>query len=65
MMTVADKLALSVPEAAQLVGLSERAVRRLVDGGILARVPDTDRVLIARAELDRWVTSTMAKAAAL
>lgn len=54
-----DRLAVSVPEAGELVGLSSPAVRRLVDQGVLARVPHTDRVLIARAELDRWVTSTM------
>lgn len=62
-MTVTDKLALSVPEAAELVSLSDSAVRRLIAEGTLARVPDTDRVLVARAELERWVNSTMGGAA--
>jgi excisionase family DNA binding protein len=53
------RLAYGVSEAAELVGLSENTIRRLVDAGILASVPDTGRVLIAHAELERWVTSTM------
>ena len=58
-MTVAEKLALNAAEAAELVGVSEKTIRILVRDGKLARVPDTDRLLIARAELERWVTSTM------
>jgi excisionase family DNA binding protein len=61
-MTVAEKLALNAAEAAELVGVSEKTIRILVRDGKLARVPDTDRLLIARAELERWVTSTMGKA---
>lgn len=56
------KLALSIPEAAEMVSLSEASLRRLVNEGVLARVPHTERVLIARAELDRYVTSTMVAA---
>lgn len=51
------KLALTVPEAAALVSLSDTALRRLIDQGVIAKVPHTDRVLIARAELDRWINS--------
>lgn len=51
------RIALTVPEAAELVGLSAPTVRALVHKGVLARVPDTDRVIIARVELDRWVNS--------
>ena len=58
-MTVTEKLALNAAEAAELVGVSEKTIRILVRDGKLARVPDTDRLLIARAELERWVTSTM------
>lgn len=53
------KAALSVPEITEMVGLSAPAVYRLVERGVLARVPHTSRLLVARAELDRWVTSTM------
>lgn len=53
------KLALSADEAGVMVGLSPASVRRLVVAGVLARVPHTDRLLIARAELERYVTSTM------
>jgi len=60
--TVTEKLALNAAEAAELVGVSEKTIRILVRDGKLARVPDTDRLLIARAELERWVTSTMGAA---
>ena len=56
------KLALTVPESAAMIGLSDSSIRRLIDQGVIARVPHTDRVLIARAELERYVTSTMAVA---
>ena len=52
-----NKLAYSVPEVAVMVGLSAPAVRRLVARGVLARVPHTQRLLIARVELERWVGS--------
>lgn len=57
------RVALTVPEAAAMVGISDTALRRLITKGVLATVPHTDRVLIARVELDRWVTSTMGGAA--
>lgn len=53
------RAALGVPEAAAMISVSEPTIRALVDKGVLARVPHVGRVLIARAELDRWVTSTM------
>jgi|GEM_PF-4525940 len=56
---IATRLAYGVADAAALTDVSEATIRRLVDQGTLARVPDTDRVLIAHAELERWVTSTM------
>lgn len=46
-------------EAAELTSCSESTIRSLVDQGVLARVPHTGRVLIARKELDRWVVSSM------
>lgn len=54
---IAEKVALSVPEAAQLTGLSSSSITRLVRRGVLATVPHVGRVLIARRELDRWVES--------
>lgn len=52
-----ERLALNAREAGELVGLSDAAIKRLVRAGKIARVPDTDRVLIARAELERWVNA--------
>lgn len=53
------KPGLSVAEAAVLTGESESSIRRMVRRGELARAPHKGRVIIARAELDRWLTSTM------
>lgn len=55
-----DRLALTVPQTAALVGLSTASIRRLIADGVLARVAHTDRVLIARAELDRWLSERSA-----
>lgn len=49
------KTGLSVAEAAAMSSQSEANIRRLVARGVLARAPHTDRVIIARAELDRWL----------
>jgi transposase len=51
------KAGLSVAEAAAMSGESESSIRRLVREGVLARAPYTGRVIIARAELDRWLMS--------
>lgn len=58
------RLALTVPQSAAMVGISDTSIRRLIAQGVLATVPHTDRVLIARVELERWVTSTMQRGAA-
>jgi len=58
--TVTDKIAYTAAEAAELVGLSESGIRNLVRDGKLRRVPDTGRLIIARAELERWVNSEVA-----
>lgn len=55
-----ERLALSPAEAGSLLGVSESLVRRLINDGVLARVPHTERVLIARTELERFVTSGVA-----
>lgn len=52
------KIAVGPAEAGELVGgVSASTINRLIERGVLARVPHTDRVLIARSELDRWVAS--------
>lgn len=52
------KLALSAADAGHLVDLSEPAIRRLVADGVIARMPGTTRLLIARIELERWAASS-------
>ena len=50
-----EKLAYSAQEAADLLGVSDWTVYRLVDAGDLAKVPHLGkRVLIAKAELERF-----------
>jgi len=49
------KLALSVREVADLCSILTPTVRRLVAEGVLPRVPHTERVLIARTAVERWV----------
>lgn len=55
---IAERLAYGVDELAAAVGVSPTSIRRLIASGILARVPYTDRVLVARTEVDRWLNST-------
>lgn len=49
------KLALTPEQVDELTGVAARTVRDLVKAGHLARVPHTSRILIARAEVDRWL----------
>lgn len=51
------KIAVSAREAGELLDMSEPAVRRLVAAGVLARIPHTGRLLIARTELERFAAS--------
>ena len=60
---VSQKLALSVSEVALVCGISTSLVRKLVAQGVLPRVPHTDRVLIARASVERWVNTAEGSAA--
>lgn len=53
-----DRLAYGVDELATLVGVSTSSIRRLIKSGVLAKVPYTDRVLISRTEVDRWLNAT-------
>lgn len=56
------KLALSVTDAADLFSLSEASIRRAITDKTIARVPHTERVLIARIELERWAASSSTEA---
>lgn len=59
------KVAYSVPEAAEMLSLSPSEVRRLVGAGLLGRIPHTGkRVLIARAELERFASAGVLQAVA-
>lgn len=50
-----DKLAFSVAEAAEILGVSVWTIYRLVDSEALAKVPHMGkRVVIARYELERF-----------
>lgn len=50
-----ERLAFSAAEAAQILGISTSSVYKLVEAGVLAKVPHLgSRVLIARVELERF-----------
>lgn len=50
-----EKLAFNARESAEILGVSEWTVYKLVERGDLAKVPHMGkRVLIARAELERF-----------
>lgn len=48
---------LSVPEAAVLMGIGRSSVCRLVDAGDLTIIRIGSRALIARAEIEAWVSA--------
>lgn len=51
-----EKLAFSVGEAADMIGVSAWTIYRLVEAGDLTKLPHLGkRVLIARVELERFV----------
>lgn len=59
-----EKLAFNAIEAGALLGVSEWTIYRLVDSGELAKVPHLGkRVLIARAELERFASEGVKAAA--
>jgi excisionase family DNA binding protein len=50
-----EKLAFSAAEAAEVIGVSEWTIYRLVERGDLSKLPHLGkRVLIARLELERF-----------
>jgi excisionase family DNA binding protein len=50
-----EALVYSVPEAAQVLGVSPTTVRRLIGRGVLPALFLGRRILIGRAALARWV----------
>jgi excisionase family DNA binding protein len=52
---VADKELLRVPEAARLLGLPAKTVRRMVREGVLPAIPAPKRPLISRRRLLAWL----------
>lgn len=58
-----EKLAFTVDEAASFLGVSRWSVYRLVDAGVLAKVPHLGRsVRIARIELERFAAAGVSEA---
>lgn len=58
-----EKLAYTTTEAGELSGLSKWTIYRLVEAGHLAKLPHTGRrVLIAKAELERFVSQGVGSA---
>lgn len=52
---MADKELLRVPEAARLLGLPAKTVRRMVREGVLPAIPAPKRPLISRRRLLAWL----------
>lgn len=54
-MSTPTPLALSIPEAAAMIGVSSTALRRLIDAGeIIPRYPNS-RPVVPVAELQAWL----------
>lgn len=47
----------TVAEVAKILKLSTRSVRRLIDAGILKRIPGTHKPIISNHELNRYLTN--------
>jgi len=54
----APKEFLSVKEAAEIVGLSEKAIRRAIDDGELPASKPRGRIRIKRTDLDAWIEAS-------
>lgn len=52
------ELTLTIPEAAEALGISPWLVRRAVRDGTLPHIQIGRRVLIPRKALDRWLTTS-------
>jgi excisionase family DNA binding protein len=53
---MSDKLAYTVPEIAQALGISEWSVRRAIEAGPLPAVRFGSRVLVPRQALERAIS---------
>jgi len=56
-----DRLAYRVPEAAQHIGLSERAAWRLIQSGQLTAVRAGRATLVPASALERWLDEQIAQ----
>jgi excisionase family DNA binding protein len=54
-----DRLAYGVRETAQLLGVSDKSVRRLIARGLLKPSRALRHLLIPRAEIERFLKETM------
>jgi excisionase family DNA binding protein len=57
-MSMEKKLTISVPEMAQLLGISRMTAYAAVRDGTIPSLRIGRRVLISRAALDRWLAET-------
>lgn len=55
------RLAYSVKEAALILGVSEKSVRRLIDRGLLRPSRALRHLLIPRKEIERFLEETLSK----
>jgi excisionase family DNA binding protein len=54
------RLAFSVKEAAALLGISEKSVRRLIDRGLIRSSRALRHLLIPKREIERFLQDTLA-----
>jgi excisionase family DNA binding protein len=53
-----EQIAYNVPQAARMIGRSERRIKDLIATGRLTAYQDGPRkIMITRAELERWLSS--------
>jgi len=52
------KLSYTLPETAQVTGLSERTIRRLIARGLLCKSLATRRIIVSHREVERFVNDT-------
>jgi excisionase family DNA binding protein len=56
---VPPRLAYTVKETAQMLGISEKSVRRLIDRGLLRTSKALRHLLIPRSEIERFLRDTL------
>lgn len=53
-----EQLAFKVPEAAKLLGISSKSLRRLIKRGLIASSRGLRHYLVSRAEISRYLRDT-------